>query len=198
MRIPSQIGLAAAIVASCATVHERIPRCALDTTEVAVLSAATAEAPCYGQRGTPTHYYFDPFSQTEHFGAPIAAADSLEWLRGADLLSGWPYHGAFSDLAARNCSPCRIPLDLHLASALGTPISTAATDWPVYGPAQETDPSLCGLVGFSRIGFNADRTRAIVYLVLYRRFNVATGHIVLLRLEKDGWVVDQFEMIWLS
>ena len=168
------------------------PVCTLDDTEIAVLAAATVGAPCYADdeaRG----YFLDPFPETHSVdGQTLGTSDELRFLRE---MEGWPYQGALSDLGNRAESLCLIPPTTRLADALKARLTPDGTAWAKYS---ESDRSSCGLASFSRVGFSSDRTRAVVYRVVYKRPLAAVGHLVTLHFEAGRWVVDGAHFLWIS
>ncbi len=59
-------------------------------------------------------------------------------------------------------------------------------------------PDSQGRMGLSRVGFNQERTQALVYVGNQRHFLVGAGYCVLLVKENGIWAIKDKVMIWIS
>jgi len=59
-------------------------------------------------------------------------------------------------------------------------------------------PDSGGFIGFSRVVFNVEKKQALVYMEHNCHDLCASGHFVLLKKGKEGWVVEKGYMPWIS
>jgi hypothetical protein len=59
-------------------------------------------------------------------------------------------------------------------------------------------PNSPGTITLSRVGFNSDMNRALVYIGIQSHWRAGSGHFVLLLKENDAWKVQSATMIWIS
>lgn len=67
-----------------------------------------------------------------------------------------------------------------------------------WGDFYSRYPNSQGIIAFSRVGFNADRSQARVYIEHTCGGLCGTGHYVLLEKGAEGWRVVKREMVWIS
>jgi hypothetical protein len=72
---------------------------------------------------------------------------------------------------------------------------TRSVGWPEY---YRKYPESGGYVEFSRVGFNAASTEALVYFEHSCGELCASGHYLLLTKGKNGWQVENKRMVWIS
>jgi hypothetical protein len=59
-------------------------------------------------------------------------------------------------------------------------------------------PQAPGITTFSKVGFNAKRDQALVYMGTQSNWTVGTGYYLLLKKVNGTWSIDQQVMIWVS
>jgi hypothetical protein len=59
-------------------------------------------------------------------------------------------------------------------------------------------PQAPGITTFSKVGFNANRDQALVYMGTQSNWTVGTGYYLLLKKVNGTWSIDQQVMIWVS
>jgi hypothetical protein len=96
-----------------------------------------------------------------------------------------------TDYQDRNSQPERV---LHVPNLIITVYLIPSED---EGSWKTLYPDADALIHFSRVGFNADRTQALVYVSDYYGPLAASGNMVFL--ERDGeWTVKKVLLVWIS
>jgi len=70
--------------------------------------------------------------------------------------------------------------------------------WEGWEAYYKTYPKSVGRGIISRVGFNDERTEALLYFGIQSQGLAGSGHLILLRLQGDQWVMTAKHMIWIS
>ena len=63
---------------------------------------------------------------------------------------------------------------------------------------ERANPGVEDILGLSRVGFNADKTQALVHADEIKRWYVSEGYLVLLEKENERWMVKRKEMTYIG
>jgi hypothetical protein len=88
--------------------------------------------------------------------------------------------------------------DVHLVSEKQVDDITDSPDSSIARELRKIAPGVDRIVTLSNVGFNTDRTQALVYVTYYSSSLSSAGSFIVLDLVGDRWVVSNEAIMWVS